>query len=123
MSYDLDALAQLRDKLLADPGDLTAFAAELERVTRPLPQRINATPEDVERGLSRLVLALIELLRQLMERQALRRIEAGSVSDDEIERLGQTFLKLDARMAELKQAFDLGDDDLNLNLGPLGNLL
>jgi len=71
----------------------------------------------------RLDLTLIELLRQLMERQALRRIEAGSLSDEEIERLGQTFMKLDARMEELKQTFGLEDEDLNLNLGPLGDLM
>jgi len=58
-----------------------------------------------------------------MERQALRRIEAGSLSDEEIERLGQTFMKLDARMAELKQIFGLEDEELNLNLGPLGDLM
>jgi hypothetical protein len=110
-------------KLLCDPGDLEAFATELEQATNVLPRRINADPEGVERGLAKLVLTLIELLRQLMERQALRRIEAGSLNDEEIERLGQTFLKLGARMEELKQAFGLENEDLNLNLGPLGNLL
>jgi hypothetical protein len=69
------------------------------------------------------VLTLIELLRQLLEHQALRRMEGGSLSDEEIERLGQTFIKLEARMGELKQTFGLEDEDLNLNLGPLGNLL
>jgi len=58
-----------------------------------------------------------------MERQALRRIEGGSLSDEEIERLGQTFMKLEARMDELKQIFDLEDEDLNLHLGPLGDLM
>jgi hypothetical protein len=110
-------------KLLCDPGDLEAFATELEQATNVLPRRINADPEGVERGLAKLVLTLIELLRQLMERQALRRIEAGSLDDEEIERLGQTFLKLGVRMEELKQTFGLEDEDLNLNLGPLGNLL
>lgn len=80
-------------------------------------------PEATERGLAQLVLTLVELLRQLMERQALRRVEGGGLSDDAIERLGQTLIGLEERMAELKQIFDLGDDDLNLNLGPLGNLL
>jgi hypothetical protein len=118
-----DAELWMGEKLLCDPGDLEAFAAELEQVSSPLPQRINADPEGVERGLAKLVLTLIELLRQLMERQALRRIEGGSLSDEEIERLGQTFLKLDARMDELKQVFGLEDEDLNLNLGPLGDLM
>ena len=118
-----DAESRVREKLLCDPGDLEAFATELERTGSALPRRINADPEGVERGLAKLVLTLIELLRQLMERQALRRVEGGSLTDDEIERLGQTFMKLGARMEELKQAFGLEDDDLNLNLGPLGDLL
>jgi hypothetical protein len=114
----------LSDKLLIGGAqDLAEFETELEQAESALPRRINADPEGVERGLAKLVLTLIELVRQLLERQALRRIEAGSLSDEEIERLGQTFLKLDARMAELRQAFKLEEEDLNLNLGPLGDLL
>jgi Gas vesicle protein K len=79
--------------------------------------------EDVARGLAQLVLTLIELLRQLMERQAIRRIEGGGLTDEEIERLGQALMALDERMQELKDEFGLRDEDLNLNLGPLGNLL
>jgi uncharacterized protein YjiS (DUF1127 family) len=97
-----DAQHRVSDKLLCDPGDLEAFAAELEQAGSALPQRVNADPEGVERGLAKLVLTLIELVRRLLERQALRRMEAGSLSDAEIERLGQTFMKLDARMEELK---------------------
>jgi hypothetical protein len=111
------------EKILSSPGDLDAFAYELARVGDTLPRRINADPEGVEKGLAKLVLTLIELLRQLMERQALHRIEGGSLSDEEIERLGQTFMKLDVRMEELKKIFGLEDEDLNLDLGPLGNLL
>ena len=87
------------------------------------PARINSDPETVERGLAQLVLTLIELLRQLMERQALRRMDEGSLTDDEIERLGETFMRLSERMDELKEHFGLRAEDLNLNLGPLGNLL
>jgi hypothetical protein len=58
-----------------------------------------------------------------MERQALRRMENGTLTDEQIERMGETFMKLDARMQELKAHFELEDRDLNLNLGPLGNLL
>ena len=87
------------------------------------PRRIEADPEKVEQGLAQLVLTLIELLRQLMERQALRRMEQGTLDDDQIERLGETFMKLAERMDELKAEFGLRDQDLNLNLGPLGNLL
>lgn len=117
------AIGNRESKILADPDDLEDFASELGRAQSPLPQRVNADPEGVERGLAKLVLTLIELLRQLMERQALRRIEAGSLSNEEIERLGQTFMKLDARMEELKQIFGLEDEELNLNLGPLGDLM
>jgi hypothetical protein len=79
--------------------------------------------EELERGLAQLVLTLIELLRQLMERQAIRRIDAGGLSDDQIERLGQALMGLEQRMDELKEIFGLSDDDLNINLGPLGDLL
>ena len=87
------------------------------------PRRIAADPDNVERGLAQLVLTVVELLRQLMERQAIRRMEGGSLTDDQVDRLGQTFMKLDERMTELKAEFGLEDRDLNLNLGPLGDLL
>ena len=86
-------------------------------------QRLDADREDVARGLAQLVLTLIELLRQLMERQAIRRVDAGDLDDEEIERLGQALMALEDRMGELKEIFGLEDRDLNLNLGPLGNLL
>jgi hypothetical protein len=85
--------------------------------------RVSADPENVERGLAALVLTVVELLRQLMERQALRRVEAGGLDDETIERLGRTLMALEQRMDELKETFGLDDDDLNLDLGPLGRLL
>ena len=85
--------------------------------------RLDADREDVARGLAQLVLTLVELLRQLMERQALRRMEQGTLTDEQVERLGETFMKLEQRMEELKREFGLEDRDLNLNLGPLGDLL
>jgi hypothetical protein len=85
--------------------------------------RLEADRDDVARGLAQLVLTLIELLRQLMERQAIRRVEAGGLSDEQVERLGQALMALERQMAELKEEFGLRDEDLNLNLGPLGNLL
>ena len=88
-----------------------------------LSRRVNADPENLERGLAQLVLTLVELLRQLMERQALRRIDDGTLSEDQIERLGRTFMLLAERMEELRHEFGLDEEDLNLNLGPLGNLL
>jgi gas vesicle protein GvpK len=110
-------------KLLAGHGDLEFFSDELDRIRAGLGRRINADPESVEKGLAQLVMTVIDLLRQLMERQALRRIEGGALSDDEVERLGETFMKLAERMEELKREFGLKDEDLNLNLGPLGDLM
>jgi hypothetical protein len=85
--------------------------------------RVNADPDNLEKGLAQLVLTVIDLLRQLMERQAIRRIEGGALSAEEIERLGRTFMALAERMEELKDTFGLTDEDLNLDLGPLGNLM
>ncbi len=85
--------------------------------------RIALNPESVKNGLGQLVLTLVELVRQLLEKQAMRRIEGGSLTEDEIERLGLTFLELDQQMTWLKKEFGLTDKDLNLDLGPLGKLL
>jgi CRISPR/Cas system-associated endonuclease Cas1 len=85
--------------------------------------RVNADPDDVGRGLAQLVLTVIELLRQLIERQAIRRVEAGGLSDEQIERLGQALIALEQQMEELKDDFGVTDADLNLDLGPLGSLL
>jgi Gas vesicle protein K len=95
----------------------------LERLEQGLSRRIEADPENVERGLAQLVLTVIELLRELMERQALRRVEAGGLTDEQVERLGRTLMRLAERMDELKEHFGLDDEDLNLDLGPLGRLL
>jgi Gas vesicle protein K len=111
------------DKLLSAPPDLDRFAADAERLDDALSRRIQADPDNVERGLAQLVLTVIELLRQLMERQALRRVEAGGLDDDTVERLGRTLMALEDRMEELKRTFDLSDEDLNLDLGPLGRLM
>jgi Gas vesicle protein K len=95
-------------------------------VTEPvgLPgRRIDADPENVERGLVSLVLTVVELLRQLMERQALRRVDQGDLSDEKVEQIGATLLALDERMAELREHFGLTPADLNIDLGPLGPLL
>ena len=110
-------------RLLHGAGDLEGLARELDRVGAAFPARVDADSKNVERGLAQLVLTLVELLRQLMERQALRRMEDGTLSDEETERLGETFMKLESRMEELKREFGLDDRDLNLHLGPLGDLL
>lgn len=99
------------------------FAGELERLDKTLPDRINADPEKVEQGLARLVLAIVDLVRRLLEKQAIRRIEGGSLSDEQVERLGETFMKLEARMGELRKTFGLKDSDLDLKLGPIEDLM
>ena len=111
------------DRLLAESGDLESAARALGPIDDALPRRITADPETVEQGLAQLVLTLIELLRQLMERQALRRIDAGGLDDEQIEELGLTFMRLAERMDELKATFGLRDEDLNLDLGPIGRLV
>lgn len=110
------------DKLLVEWETLPHPSVGLDELSR-LPRRIDADPERVERGLAQLVLTLVELLRQLMERQAVRRMDHGGLTEEETERLGLAFMKLDERMDELKQEFGLEDDDLNIDLGPLGRLV
>lgn len=104
-----------------------SLALEEFAQTRPpsSPRRVHIAldPDDVKNGLGKLVLTLVELLRELLERQAIRRMESGSLTDQEIERLGMTFLQLSEQVEVLKQTFCLGDDDLNIDLGPLGKLL
>jgi hypothetical protein len=98
------------------------LALELAAVARALPERINADPERVEQGLARLVLTVIELLREVLEHQAVRRMDGGTLSEEQVEQLGMALLKLNHRMDELKGIFGLTDEDLNIDLGPLGRL-
>jgi gas vesicle protein GvpK len=86
-------------------------------------RRLDTDPENVERSLVSLVLTIVELLRQLMEKQALRRVDHGDLADDKIEELGLTLMRLEERMDELCEHFGLTRDDLNIDLGPLGPLL
>lgn len=86
-------------------------------------ERINTDPDNVDQGLAKLVLTIVELLRRIMEHEALRRIEGGSLSEQEIEEMGETFQKLDVKMKEMRGIFGLKPEDLNLDLGPLGNIM
>jgi actin-like ATPase involved in cell morphogenesis len=99
------------------------FVVELRRVADALPERINVDSRSVEQGLAKLVLTLIELLRRLLEKQAVRRMEGGGLSPEQVEELGLALMKLEAKMGELKQQFGLEDEDLNIDLGPVGRLL
>jgi hypothetical protein len=96
-----------------DPADLL----------RTLPQRLETDPESVQRDLMRLVLTIVELVRQLMEKQALRRLDEGDLTDEQVEALGTGLMHLADAMQELQERFGLTRDDLNLDLGPLGSLL
>lgn len=102
------------------PGD--APVTPLETVAEGLPPRLNTDPDKVENGLAKLVLTLIEVLRKVLEHQAVRRMEGGHLSDEEVERLGVALLRLNDRMQDMKGIFGLTDDDLQIDLGPLGTL-
>lgn len=99
------------------------FIEELGRVTDALPDRINIDAKNVEQGLAKLVLTLIELIRRLLEKQAVKRIEGGDLSPEQLENLGLALMKLEEKMRELKEQFGLAEEDLNLDLGPLGRLI
>ena len=126
-----DEDAGLAGRLSGDLRALDDFTRELgganagqpgRRALGTLPRRIDANQANVEKDLAKLVLSLVDLVRQLMERQAVRRVNAGSLSEDEVERMGETFLKLDKRMTELRTAFGLTREDLDLSLGPMRDL-
>ena len=100
-----------------------ADAVDLGELARDFPRRIEAGPEDIEQGLAKLVLTLIEFLRQVLEHQAVRRMETGGLSEEEIERLGLSLLRLSEKLEEIKLVFGLEGEELNIDLGPLGKLL
>jgi hypothetical protein len=104
-------------------ADLERIAAQLREIAPALPQRIDASADDIEAGLARLVLTLIEFLRQVLEHQAVRRMEGGGLSDEEIENVGLALMRLQDRLGDIKTVFGLEGEDLNIDLGPLGRLL
>lgn len=103
--------------------DLARIAAELRDIAPALPQRLDASADDIEAGLARLVLTLVEFLRQVLEHQAVRRMEGGSLTDEEIENVGVALMRLEERLGEIKTVFGLEGEDLNIDLGPLGRLI
>lgn len=112
---------------LTTPQEIAAAVSDLRQQLQSAAggtlERIDCDAETVEQGLARLVLSLIELLRRLLERQAVRRVEGGSLSDEQVEEMGQALMKLEAKVAEIAALFGLEPKDLNLELGPLGRLL
>jgi hypothetical protein len=111
------------NKMLFNSGSLDELTAEIETLQNADDTRLKLTPDNADSGLAKLVLTLVELIRKLVEKQAMRRVDGGLLSDDEIERLGETLMKLEMKMEELKKHFNLTDRDLNINLGPLGDLM
>lgn len=95
----------------------------LGEIAPAFPSRLEAGPEDIEKGLAKLVLTLIEFLRQVLEHQAVRRMEGGTLSDEEVEQVGVSLLRLSEKLEEIKLVFGLEDEELNIDLGPLGKLL
>lgn len=120
-----DILGELQGALDATAlrGEPSPPEEEEETQRQRLRRRIETEPDTVERDLIKLVLTVVELVRQLMERQALRRVDQGDLTDDQEERIGMTLMLLEERMTELRERYGLSASDLNLDLGPLGSLL
>lgn len=111
---------------LSDPAEqqeTTADVTDKLDTAAGTMQRIDCSPENLEQGLAKLVLGLVELLRQLLERQAIRRMEGGSLKEEQIEKMGEALMTLEAKIHELAENFGLTPADLNIDLGPLGTLL
>ena len=119
---DLPSGAIERDVVRALEPPRDASVTPLTAVAEGLPPRLNTDPEKIENGLAKLVLTLIEVLRKVLEHQAVRRMEGGHLSEAEIEKLGVALLRLNDRMQEMKGIFGLTDEDLQIDLGPLGKL-
>jgi hypothetical protein len=107
----------------AEPREIEAIRKQIEDLASPRTPRWNANPDDVRRSVLKLVLTLVELIRQLLERQAIRRMEGGTLSDAETESVGLALMKLQETILELAKQFDISPDELNLDLGPVGKLL
>jgi hypothetical protein len=108
----------------SDPGDREPqLSTELVSLTRGLPERLEIDPDGVQRDLARLVLTLVELLRRVVEHQAVQRMDDDDLSEEQVERMGAALLALEAKLQEIKGVFGLADDELNIDLGPLGKLL
>jgi len=107
----------------ADAADIDALRQQIENVASARAPRWNADPEDVRRSVLKLVLTLVELIRQLLERQAIRRMESGTLSPDETESVGLALMRLQETILDLAKQFDISPDELNLDLGPIGKLM
>lgn len=107
----------------AATDEVAALRRDVERLRALLPERVDVDPEGAGAGLAKLVLTLVEFLRQLLERQAIRRMEGGTLTDDEVERMGIALMRLEEKVQELAAQFGLRKEELTLGLGPIGKLL
>jgi hypothetical protein len=107
----------------AEAHEIEAIRRHIENAASARTPRWNADPDDVRRSVLKLVLTLVELIRQLLERQAIRRMEGGTLSDEETESVGLALMKLQETITELAAQFDISPDELNLDLGPVGKLM
>ena len=107
----------------AAAGEIDAIRKQLEAVAAARPPRWNANPDEVRRAVLKLVLTLVELIRQVLERQAIRRMDAGTLTDDETENVGRALMQLQDTILDLAKQFDIDPSELNLDLGPIGKLL
>lgn len=104
--------------------EVESLRAEIDRIRMAGgPPRWNADPDEVRRSVLKLVLTLVEFVRQLLERQAIRRMEGGSMSDAETEAVGLALMRLEETVRDLATQFGLAPEDLNLDLGPIGKLV
>ena len=99
------------------------FAKTLPKTSAANPRHLNINPDELKNGLGQLVLTVVKLLHELLEKQAIRRMDSGSLTEEEIERLGCTLMKQAEEIERLRKSFNLEEEDLNLDLGPLGKLL
>ena len=110
------------DLATVEVGELESMRRELERLAEKATPRWNADPDDVRRAVAKLVLTLVDFIRQLLERQAIRRMDAGTLTSDQTEAVGLALMRLEETVRELAAQFDLNPEDLNLDLGPIGRL-
>jgi hypothetical protein len=107
----------------AEAREIEAIRKQIANVAAAAPPRWNADPDDVRKSVLKLVLTLVELIRQLLERQAIRRMEAGTLTDEETEAVGLALMRLQETILDLGKQFDISPDELNLDLGPIGKLM
>ena len=106
-----------------DVREVESLRKEILRLQKSTPPRWNADPEEVRRSVLKLVLTLVEFVRQLLERQAIRRMEGGTLTDDQTEAIGMALMRLEETIRDLCLQFDIPPDQLNLDLGPIGKLV